>query len=245
MLLGMASDYFPTQGGDELVLQDVSGNLPWIHHTHGGNTVGHKLDGIAPVAYTAYVWNTEYAKDPDKGRSYGWKRPELYTEFRRFGALNDWPLASIMLFPEIEITGQQRGLGRIGADFWPVIRDKRGQRRSYVWDNYPQSKWHSCNLMSHMLDAGPTGPVATSRYEMMREGVQECEARIAIETALTDETLKGKLGDELATKCQALLDDRIWEELKAFGDLQLTGRTYSASKNVWGYGCGGAALGDG
>jgi hypothetical protein len=91
------------------------------------------------------------------------------------------------------------------------------------------------------LDPGPTGPVATSRYEMMREGMQECEARITIESALLDPSAKAKLGDALATRCQQLLDDRIWEELKAFGDMQLTGRLYSTSNNVWGYGCGGPA----
>jgi hypothetical protein len=240
MLLGMASDYWPSKP-EMTTLEEVSGNLPWINQTHGGSHVGSKLDGIATVAYTAYVWNVQYAQDPDKHRDYGWNRPQLYAEFRRFGALNDWPLSSLLLFPELQITGTQRGIGRIGADFWAPIKDKRGERAGYVWDRYPQSKWHSCNLSSHLLDPGPTGPVATSRYEMMHEGVQECEARIAIESALLNPAQKAILGDELANKCQKLLDDRIWQELKAYGDLQLTNRTYATSKNGWGYGCGGEA----
>ena len=113
---------------------------------------------------------------------YGWKRPELYAEFRRFTALNEWPLSTILLFSEIQITGSQRGLGRVGADFWPVYKDEQGRRSAWIWDQYPQSLWHSCNLMSHMLVPGPAGPVASTRYELMREGIQECEARIAIET---------------------------------------------------------------
>ena len=33
-------------GEDEMtVLQEASGNLPWINHTHGGNNVGRKLNG--------------------------------------------------------------------------------------------------------------------------------------------------------------------------------------------------------
>jgi hypothetical protein len=96
-------------------------------------------------------------------------------------------------------------------------------------------------MFSHMLVPGPTGPVASTRYEQMREGVQECEARIAIEAALTDERLKATLGPDLAKRCQQLLDDRVWQELKAFSDLQLTGRTYATSSNNWGYGCGGVA----
>ncbi len=77
------------------------------------------------------------------------------------------------MFPEIQITGYQRGLGRIGADYWPVVRDKRGRRVGYIWEQYPQSLWHSCNMFSHMLNPGPDGPVATTRYEQMREGMQE------------------------------------------------------------------------
>jgi hypothetical protein len=250
MLLGMASDYYPSK--EELTtLEEVSGNLPWIHHTHGGNVVGTKLNGLATVAYTAFVWNVQYAQSPPTNdaattkpvteRMYGWKRPELYAEFRRFSSLNDWPLSTILLFSELQITGGQRGLGRIGADYWPVYKDKRGGRRDWIWDRYPQSLWHSCNLMSHLLVPGPSGPVASTRYELVREGVQECEARIAIESVLTNPALKAKLPADLATQAQQLLDERVWRELKAFSDLQLTGRSYATSANNWGYGGGGTA----
>ncbi len=55
-------------------------------------------------------------------------------------------------------------------------------------------------------ETGPTGPVASTRYEQMREGVQQCEARIAIATALTDEKLKAKVGpaDGQVTKLMVL-----------------------------------------
>jgi hypothetical protein len=207
---------------------------------------------MATVAYTAFVWNVQYPQSvpmnaaapqvATNGSMLGWKRPELYAEFRRFGALNDWPGATIMLFPEMQITGRQRGLGRVGADFWAVLKDKSGQRRGHVWDKYPQSMWHSCNLSSHMLVPGPTGPVASARYEQMREGVQECEARIAIEQVLTDETLKARIAPDLAARCQRVLDDRVWQELKAFSSMQLTGRAYASATNAW-YGDGGGQVG--
>jgi len=250
MVLGTASDQWPNKE-EMTVLQEASGNLPWISHTHGGGHVGMKLNGLATVAYMAYVWNVQYPQafpmnaDAPKGsntrRMYGWKRPELYAEFRRFTALNEWPLATILLFPEIQITGSQRGLGRVGADFWPVYKDQQGRRRAWIWDRYPQSLWHSCNLMSHMLVPGPAGPVASARYELMREGIQECEARIAIESVLTDKAKKAHLPVELAEQAQQLLDDRIWQELKAFGDMQLSGRAYATAKDTWVYGCGGTA----
>ena len=250
MVLGMASDQWPNKE-EMTVLEQASGNLPWISHTHGGGHVGMKLNGLATVAYMAYVWNVQYPqalpinadapKGSDTGRMYGWKRPELYAEFRRFTALNEWPLSTILLFSELQITGSQRGLGRVGADFWPVYKDQQGRRRAWIWDRYPQSLWHSCNLMSHMLVPGPAGPVASTRYELMREGIQECEARIAIESVLTDEAKKARLPAELAQRSQQLLDDRVWQELKAFGDMQLTGRSYATAKDTWYYGCGGTA----
>ena len=39
--------------------------------------------------------------------------------------------------------------------------------------------------------------MATTRLEVFREGVQECEARICLEQALTDEQLAARLGPDL------------------------------------------------
>jgi len=243
MLLGMASDMWPNK--DEMVTLDAaSGSLQWINHTHQGPRGAPLAGGLGKVAYTAYVWPNRYPGDPRVPRVYGWKRPELNVEFRRFGALNDWPLPTQVIFPELQITGNQRGLGRIGADFWPVMRDRRGRRRGWVWGKYPQSLWHSCNLSSHMLNPGPDGPVATARYEMLREGMQNCEARIVIEEVLTGDTPEAKLGADLVARCQQVLDDRIWADLKGFSGLQLTGRnytTYSRYGNIFYYNAGGAA----
>ena len=238
MYLGMASDIWPSKE-EVTVIQEVSGNLPWVMHTHGGNRVGQKMHGIAPVGYIAYVWNTMYATDSCESLL-GWKRPELYAEFRRFGALNDWPWATILLFPEIQITGAQRGLGRIGADFWPVIKNRQGVPTGRVWENYPQSLWHSCNLFTYLLNPGPDGPVASARYELLREGIQQCEARIDIERVLTDDALKAKLDPALASEAQNLLRERICDMFKAYSILQLTGRTW-ATATGWGYAEGGLA----
>ena len=74
-----------------------------------------------------------------------------------------------------------------------------------------------------MARSAMTGPVASTRYEMMREGVQECEARIAIESVLTDAARKGKLGEDLAKRCQDSLDERGWMTIKGMAHLQLSG----------------------
>jgi len=229
MALGMASDHWP--GKEELaVLQEVSGGLPWVMHTHGGSRVRQKMHGLAPLEYIAYVWDVKYA-DPSAGSLYGWKRPELQVQFLRFRALNDWPASALLHFEELNITGRQRGVGRIGADFWPTIKNKKGRRIGYTWSRYLQSLWHSLNLSSHMLVPGPNGPVATTRYEVFREGVQQCEARIAIERVLTDEKLKAKLGPQLAARCRDALDQRLRDLWRSGSNLQLTGRQYASAKN--------------
>jgi hypothetical protein len=43
---------------------------------------------------------------------------------------------------------------------------------------------------------------------MMREGLQEAEARIFLETILLDKTKRAALGEKLAGEVQALLDTR-------------------------------------
>ena len=111
MLLGMTSDMWPNK--DEMVTLDkASGSLPWINHSHQGPRGAKLAGGLGNVVYTAYVWPNEYPGDPKQPRMYGWKRPELNVEFRRFGAFNEWMLPTQMIVPELEITGRQRGLGR-------------------------------------------------------------------------------------------------------------------------------------
>ncbi|MBN2581858.1 MAG: hypothetical protein JXL80_02240, partial [Planctomycetes bacterium] len=229
MRLGMASDTWPSKEETEM-LQEVSGGLSWVMHTHGGNRVGRKMHDIGEISYIAYVWNVEYAPDPSEGHVYGWKQPELMTQFRRFTALNNMSPSALMHFEELNITGHQRGLGRIGADFWAAFKDKRGRRSGHVWSRYLQSLWHSLNLSSHMLVPGPKGPVASTRLEYLREGIQQSEARVAIERVLTDEALKAKLGDAMAKQCQEVLDERLREVWRSGSEMNLTGRDYASSK---------------
>ena len=108
---------------------------------------------------------------------------------------------------EMNITGSQRGFARLGGDFWGVLPGKRGKKPLAA--RYPKTSWRNLDIRSRLLAIGKNGAISTHRLEMLREGVQECEARISIEKALLDENLRAKLGKELADKCQAVLDERI------------------------------------
>ena len=56
--------------------------------------------------------------------------------------------------------------------------------------------------------------------------MQECEARIFIERALTDEKLKRRLGAALAKRCRKTLDERLLIMWQSLSNLQLGGTMF-------------------
>ncbi len=247
MVLGMITDEQPSREQVQ-VLHEISGGLPWISHCHPGRMrgrppVGNKmLHGIADVRYEAHVYNMRWEADPAKKRNYGWQTPELRAFFGRHGIPNGHPL-TVRMLPELQITGYQRGVGRIGADFWYVMKNPRGQRSGAVYARYPENMWRNLNIDSWLLAPGADGPISTARFENMREGLQECEARIFIESVLLDEQKKARLGAPLATRAQKVLDDRqramwrsIWtneEHLKIIGSLGVHGNARNPQEAIW------------
>jgi hypothetical protein len=184
-------------------------------------TVDAVFDLFCSLGATDAALDFQYVLSPAKDRHYGWKKPMLHALYWRFGCFNSWPLSTIRSEEECNITGNQRGIGHLGGDFWPCFKNKSGKRTGTVNDRYPESYWHSLNIGAWMLAPGPAGPVSTVRMEVFREGVQECEARIAVEDALTTPALKAKLGDELAKRAQETLDERqlaIWRARGATDD---------------------------
>jgi hypothetical protein len=219
LMLGMLSDARPTRE-EATIIHEASGGLPWASHSHSGKFArggqAPKLHGIAPILYDANVWDLRYAPNPQAERPYGWKREELVTHFDRFH-FNIFLPTVLRHMAEFDVVGHQRGVARVGADNWPCVKDRRGNRAGYALGRYPQSMWRNLDMVSFVLAPGPKGPVATARYEIFRGGIQETEARIAIERALTDDALRKRLGDELANKCQKHLDQRLATAVKGVG----------------------------
>ena len=81
---------------------------------------------------------------------------------------------------------------------------RRWCRRGVLGARYPRSGWRNLDIRMTMLAPGPDGAVATTRYEMFREGLQECETRLFLEEAIHRKTI----GDDLAKRCRAVLDAR-------------------------------------
>ena len=197
MLLGLATDAVPARAVVEFWNHLLPG-VPWASHAHPYRD---KLHGV-PVAYTSAVWAPRFISYTGTSRQ-GWRNPRLMVQFARDATeLN--PLTMFRLIGEHNIGGDQRGFGRFGADFWPVLKDSRGEYTSRISGRYPKANWRNLNIKAALLGAGPEGPVATARFEVLREGIEECEARIFIEQALDE----GTLPPDLAAKCRELIAER-------------------------------------
>jgi len=205
--LGLAGDGRPSA---EIVKfwAELMPGVPWMRHGHMEwqefGTTGGKVD------FQANVVPMTYLKDPaaDKYSCYGWKRPDKRVMFFRTWDASP-PIITIRLLGEINVTGYQRGFGRMGLDFWPVLKDARGRRTGELAARYPESSHHQVDVfLRALLPPGPDGALATGKLENLREGLQEAEARIFIESALTDEAKRARLGDELTRRAQITLDDR-------------------------------------
>ncbi len=206
LMIGTASDVMPSKQVVEL-WHKLWPEARWVHQGHGLRSAFHGV----PVGYNTTVWKPQWAYDPDVKRTYGWRNPELVAHFDRdiWKPSYDVQLLSSRLIGEKNIQGKQRGFGRMSADFWPVLKDRDGNITRSISARHLISNWNQLNLrMIPYLAPGPAGAMPTVRFEMMRESLQECEARILLEKALIDATKRAKLGEELAEKCQALLDER-------------------------------------
>jgi hypothetical protein len=230
MMVGLASDKRPEK--DAVAdLHAVAPEAPWVIHSH---PLTLSLHG-QPVGYSTAVWGVYGPPNPGRARCYGWRNPRLVAVFPRYatqptgdGLRENAGTVLYRIAMERAITsggaaggrehGWLRGIGRCGADFWPVIEAKYGRKRPLLGRYPASSHWHGGWLRystPNVIAPGKDGPVATVRFEMLREGIQETEARIVIEKALTDPAKKATLGADLAARCQRALDARVLDQMRA------------------------------
>ncbi len=218
LMFGLIGDHRPTKRA----MDEINTGAPevkWAVHSHHycDKWQGHE------VGMCIALWGVRcYPRDPDVGRGYGWKNDFWLSLYPR----NQMSIASPLVDHRTQAENQLgavpaslsrwskakglHGIGRIGADFWPAVKDKRG-RRSTIAGRYPESAWGQLNLnycVPSVLGIGKKGPVPTVRSEAFRESVQECEARIFIEKAMDDAGKKAKLGEDLVKRCGVTLDER-------------------------------------
>jgi hypothetical protein len=217
-MIGVAGDARPNKEAVEM-FQKAAPYARWFLHSHGKAT---KLSGV-PVGYLSHVWGVGEPPDPDvqpdraykKSYYYGWNQELQVTAFPREGGGGfvirpplwmDAPLGVHRELAEGCLAANLRGFGRVGADFWPVLGGK------LLLNRYPESNMAQLSLSTasaSVFHPGPEGALSTVRFENLREGVQEAEAKIFVERALVDKDKRAKLGEETAKKHEETLKERI------------------------------------
>lgn len=218
LLFGLVGDTRPTKQAMDDITYGLKDPL-WAVHSHynvpvwNGYTMGMRIA----------LWGLGYSLcDPGDGYGFGWSSPEWLSYFPREMSVRSLPSeyhskmeayigakrgkATIM-------TGRgARGLGRIGADFWPVYKGPGNARPVSLAGRYPESAWGQLNLnngIPYIFGRGAQGPVATIRSEALREAQQEMEARIFIDKMFLDPRAESIVGAELVKQCRTALDERI------------------------------------
>ncbi len=254
MLLGQGRDTSP-EPPTVTVFNNILPDIRWMRSSHPRVTALKTDTGSVAIGLLEYVWGAGWGRgsipDPAEAQKYGWRGPAYTTSFPRWpgGSVTvpriTEPVSILRTFAESTVLAGQHGFGRIGADFWPVIADKRGRLvtvagRYAIAHAAPGPVSISCPAMLH---PGPNGAESTPRFEMLVENIQECEARIFIEKALLD--FPDKLSQALAQHCQQVLDERTrfirwcymndgatWLWYPSSGWQQRSAKLYSAAAEV-------------
>jgi hypothetical protein len=218
--------------GDLLALAP---DVKWVGYTHwGAKRVGTKTVSQA-LGRVAWAWGTPLAVfwDPDEAPPhYNWKTVEKDVYFVAaprakaqvaLGQLAE--LAEFRLTCETTLLGSHsagglgpglgsyRGFGQVGADFWPVLVSASGKAEPKRLDERYVG-WGSLGMgdtFPALLGAGRLAPAHTCRSQMLRESLQEAEARVYVQNALLDDALRAKLGVPLTEECKQICDDRTRE----------------------------------
>jgi hypothetical protein len=228
MLFGLIGDARPTKQAMDDIGNGVK-DPKWAVHSHlfCDRWQGYEI-GMGIALWGIGVTPT----DPSEGYSFGWSNPMWLSYYPREMKiqtslvehrvkLEKWMGGRRSYEPFISVGVGPRGLGRIGADFWPVLKDDRGRMRGSLAGRYPEAAWGQLSLnhcVPYILGRGKNGPLATVRAEAFRESLQEVEARIYIEKALLDDNAKTILGDEFVARCRAQMDARIRMCLNSDGE---------------------------
>ena len=210
VLLGAGNDVYAT---DEIMKfwKDILPGAGWVRYCHIPVDALGKENGV--IGLQAYCITFRYMADAFNGKysCLGWKKPDhpggiLY--LRAGGPSNmRWPLDMARIMPAMSVIGGWRGFGRAGLDYWPVLANEKaeeGRAAGVLHGRYPESFWRQLEMQLEAYSTpGPNGALMTGQLELTREGLQEAEARILLESAVDAKKVSG----DVAQKCQATLDD--------------------------------------
>lgn len=141
---------------------------------------------------------------PEKKRKYGWKNKPLTLMCQRMQDVRRPPM-SVRVIGERALALGDNGPGRMCMDYWPVEGSVKSPGGRSLFNRWPEStSGQRGPFILYLSVPGKEGAIPSIKFMGMREGLQECEARIFIEKALVEKKVSG----ELAARCQDLLDRR-------------------------------------
>jgi hypothetical protein len=219
--LGCGSDRIPDPAAVR-TLKNVAPYARWVFWTHGYAGAGENRSGNECV--TGYVVHPDLREPKLEGLKSGVKggwawRPEECIKANSFrdwltddGPLEHWRCVAEASTggPPTRVGGMGAGIARLGLDFWPV-REPGAQSSAPILRGSGPMYRLTRGTPRAVTVPGPDGAVATVRFQMLREGVQECEARIQIEKAL--------LADKLDPQTRKAVEDFLLAWLRTKWDV--------------------------
>ncbi len=211
LMLGAGADRRP--GPSEIgFFNGFEPPLQWVVFSHWRGDPVHHVDRLV----IGESMDIGYAEGPDpvvyrdrlgdrlRG---GWREDiqVLWASSFRAHIRQDSSPTRFRCMPDLTVSDRYSGFTRVGLDGWraPHPADGRPTDTIMRWRN----GWF--RLFRHnprsITAPGPRGAVATVRYEMLREGIQEVEARILLERTLDS----GTLPEQAAREVEAFLREWI------------------------------------
>jgi hypothetical protein len=185
----------------------------WDHGRRFPAFGGEKKEDRMPILMTTTVWNEGHGapymkwdgKSPGprgfrRGATWFVGNPSMVDEPKVAicgEARDQYPdssrLLSFRFLNEQMLMKGQHGIDPFGVNYWPV-KDARGRFTRGALSAWAQGPSHA---FVALLAPGPDGPLATERFEALREGVQIAEAMLFLQRALDDKKIEGELADRV------------------------------------------------
>jgi hypothetical protein len=218
IMLGMCGDMIPGKS-DFSWWKSTFPGMRFVRESHGlSGQIGGMEVGYATIVYGSFPNRKELAAFTANpaARGHGWMPKNIRGENTPAAFPRDihtfafaTQLTHGRLLGEMNILGRQKGFGRMNADFWPCLKNDKGELRHSISARYPDADWKQLNLrMEPYLYPGAQEIQGTVRFEMLREGVQVSEAVLFLDKAITDKTSRARLDEALAGKVNDLLMER-------------------------------------
>ncbi len=208
ILIGMVHD----QVAEERVVERFAELAPWAKWVRFSHFRGEPAPRVDQTEYSAPphmpLAFTEEPYWPHRMASGGWDLSFPRMTIQRRWMVEYTPLTQFRSVFDATIGGTPyerfrenayAGLCRWAMDYWNVDGDNN------LLLKYEVSRWrlmYRTVSVKKLMAPGPDGPVPTTRLEMLLEGLQETEARIALERALRRDDLRQELRGEIETLLQ-------------------------------------------